>query len=254
MGAEHRPLSRVHYPRPIGTVTQLYLQDGQSLGDAGDLMVLTLANVLGMPITVFTSVQNMPVLCIMPTSQSVAIEQPLFLAFTQHGAGHYDAVIPISASQMLQPTTDIVKCNCGRKTNFEGNACSSKRCKCYRMKTNCKDVCRCKFCGNSYGNRPFVCGKRKRSSYVEQEHQPLRGSVTEDFMKSKSEVINKGHLSLLETLLLKGIVIYLIVHGLSITPNNVLNMFQIMQHICKQCNHINFPLFERSESCIIYII
>ena len=195
-------------------------------------MVLTLANVLGMPITVFTSVQNMPVLCIMPTSQSVAIEQPLFLAFTQHGAGHYDAVIPISASQMLQPTTDIVKCNYGQKTTTLKEMHVLQ--KCYRMKTNCKDVYRCKFCSNSYGNRPFVCGKRKRSSYVEQKHQPLiRGIVTEDFMKSKSEVINKGHLSLLETLLLKGIVIYLIVHGLSITPNNVLNMFQIMQHICK---------------------
>ena len=41
----------------LGTVTQQYLQDGEFAGDGGDLMVLTLANVLSMPITVFTPVQ-----------------------------------------------------------------------------------------------------------------------------------------------------------------------------------------------------
>ena len=35
-------------------VSQQYLQDGHFAGDAGGLMVLTLANVLGLPITIFT--------------------------------------------------------------------------------------------------------------------------------------------------------------------------------------------------------
>ena len=102
--------------------SQQYLQDGHFTGDAGDLMVLTLANVLGLPITLFTSIQNMPVICVMPTSQAITSStEPLLLAFTQDGPGHYDAVI-----SSLEATTETIKCNCGRKPNFEGNACSSK--------------------------------------------------------------------------------------------------------------------------------
>lgn len=61
-------------------------------------MVLTLANILQMPITVFTSVSNMLVLCIMPTTHSALTSQPIFLAYTQTGPGHYDCVVPIESS------------------------------------------------------------------------------------------------------------------------------------------------------------
>ena len=58
-------------------------------------MVLTLANTLHVPITIFTTVQNKPVVCVMPTSASLVSTQPLFLAYTQSGPGHYDAVIKV---------------------------------------------------------------------------------------------------------------------------------------------------------------
>lgn len=77
----------------LGIFGQKYLQDGHFAGDAGDLMVLTLANVLSMSIPVFTSIQNMPVICVMPTSQTITTTEPLLLAFIQDGPGHYDAVI-----------------------------------------------------------------------------------------------------------------------------------------------------------------
>ena len=50
----------------ITAVAHQYQSSGQFSGDLGDLMVLTLANILHMPITVFTSVANMPVICITP--------------------------------------------------------------------------------------------------------------------------------------------------------------------------------------------
>ena len=84
----------------ITTLAHEPLQSGQFSGSAGDLMVLTLANILQMPITitVFTSVSNMPVLCIMPTTHSALTSQPIFLAYTQTGPGHYDCVVPIESS------------------------------------------------------------------------------------------------------------------------------------------------------------
>ena len=55
----------------ISTLTHEYLQSGHFSGNVGDLMVLTIANVLQFPVTLFTSVPNMPLLCILPTSQMV---------------------------------------------------------------------------------------------------------------------------------------------------------------------------------------
>ena len=214
----------------LSIVSQQYMQDGHFTGDAGDLMVLTLANVLGMPITLFTSIQNMPVICVMPTSQAISTStEPLLLAFTQDGPGHYDAVI---SSLETEVTTETIKCNCGRKPNFKGNPCSSKRCMCYRLQKKCNHTCRCKSCSNEFGSRPPVSTKRKRKCYEEQERQPIRGRLTEDFLSSKFEVINKGKVTLLENLILKGIVIYLIRHGLPITPQVVLKIFQIMYYLC----------------------
>ena len=61
----------------LTSVSSQYLDSTQFSGDAGDFMVLTLANILGVPITIFTSVTNMPVLCILPTTSTlVSTEQP----------------------------------------------------------------------------------------------------------------------------------------------------------------------------------
>ena len=77
-------------------VSHTYLESGVYAGDAGDLMV---ANILHLPITVFTTVPNMPVICVMPTTTSVISTHPLFLAYTQGGPGHYDAVIMVEDTQ-----------------------------------------------------------------------------------------------------------------------------------------------------------
>ena len=56
-------------------------------------LVLTLANI---PITIFTSVINMPVLCINGTLTTV---QPIFLAYTQSGPGNHNCVASQTSHQ-----------------------------------------------------------------------------------------------------------------------------------------------------------
>jgi len=51
----------------VSEVPQQFLTNGHFTGEAENLMVLTLSNVLLMPITVFTSIPNMETLCILPT-------------------------------------------------------------------------------------------------------------------------------------------------------------------------------------------
>ena len=117
----------------LAPVTHAVLQNGHYTRDVGDLMVLTLANVLNIPITVFTSVINMPVLCVMPTTQCVISTQPLFLAFTQTGPGHYDAVI--ETTRTSNPTAKKRnKCYCGRKPSLTSDSCIYIRCPCFLQK------------------------------------------------------------------------------------------------------------------------
>ena len=57
-------------------------------------MVLTLSNVLQIPITIFTSIHNMPIICVLPTSETTITNQPIFLTFNHDGPGDYDIALP----------------------------------------------------------------------------------------------------------------------------------------------------------------
>ena len=192
----------------ITTVTHEYLQSGHFSVNVGDLMV---ANILQMPITIFTSVPNMPILCIMPTTQMTVTAQPIFLAYTQSGPGHYDSVVSVSTEQTSRPKRPT-KCTCGRKSTISA-ACQSLRCASVRDKKECTTLCTCKGCSNTFGIRPPPSSTRRRSSY-DNQRQPLRGKTSDEFMKETGELLTTdGHLTTLEVLLLKSIIIYFILHG-----------------------------------------
>jgi hypothetical protein len=125
---------------------------------------------------------------VMPTSRTST--EPLLLVFTQDGPGHYDAVI---SSLETEATTETIKCNCCREPNFEGNACSSKIYKCYRSVIIHAGVKHAQM-SLELGH---LCLSKESVSLTKNNH------LTEDFMSSKFEVIN---------IILKGIVIYLILH------------------------------------------
>ena len=149
----------------ITTLTQEYLQSGHFAGCVGDLMVLTLANVLQMPITILTSVPNMPLLCIMPTMQSTLTTQPIFLAYTQSGPGHYDCALPSeSTGTLAEASKKPTRCTCGSNPKSVGLAFSTLRCACTRDK-ECTTLCTCKGCNNGYGVRPPPSSTRRRQSY-----------------------------------------------------------------------------------------
>ena len=53
----------------LALVSHSFLDDTQFSGAAGDLMVLTLANVLQLPINIFMPVSNMPLVCMHSTNK-----------------------------------------------------------------------------------------------------------------------------------------------------------------------------------------
>ena len=209
-------------------------------------MVLTLANILFLPITIFTSISNMPIICILPTTGPTISTQPLFLAYTQTGPGHYDCAVPCeSANQPEKEKPVVTKCTCGRKPNMKGMPCQSLRCNCYRSKTKCTMRCVCKMCANEFGVRPLPSTSRRRQTY-DNQRQPLKGRSSVDFMAENREVQSEGHFTLLESLLFKMMIIHFILYGLDITPQNMLQAYKKIRYLCNCCNSIEFPLANRT--------
>lgn len=231
----------------ITAVAYQYQTSGQFTGDLGDLMVLTLVNVLHMPITIFTSVVNMPVICITPTMQVADSAQPFLLTFIQEGPGHYDyAVMGQSTASSGQQKTDTGKqksqrWTCGRKIGFSAKACFTSRCPCARAKKQCNSLCRCKDCTNPHGIRPPPSKTRRRAFY-DTQRQPLCGHPTDLFMQKKGESSLHGHLTLLEVMVLKALAVYFILHGLAITTDNILYAYTQVLRLAQLTDIVDFTL------------
>ena len=83
------------------------------------VLTLSLANILLMPVTILTSINNMAVtiLCVLPTSGPTISSQPIFLTYNQDGPGHYDCAVPYSvyivfALDVHMPSPGCCTCTC----------------------------------------------------------------------------------------------------------------------------------------------
>ena len=237
----------------LTAISHQFLDSSQFSGNAGDLMAFPIANVLQLPITIFTSAQNMPIICILPTTTSLISTKPLCLAYTQDNdqrPGHYEYVVQLDSPSIPQDKKKkILKCACGRKTGSSATACSGPRCPCFREKTGCSKTCTCKNCGNQCGKRPSASTTRRRQAYDEQRH-PLRGKPGREVMSEIGEQSVIGHLTLLEILLLKSIVIYCIIQGIESSPENVYHMYARSCDLTSECTSIQFPLYPRDINVV----
>ena len=197
----------------------------------------------------------MPIICITPTVQSMDSAHPLFLTFTQSVAGHYDYAIQIEAAVTAQKRAkaSFTKCTCGRKANFQGNACCSSRCACVRSKQQCTILCRCKTCKNSLGSRPPPSSLRRRTAY-DSQRQPLSGRTGHSFLMEKGESSVHGKLSLFEVLALKAIILFLMLHGFEITVENLSCMYNMVIHLSLLEDIILYPLSPLDIQKISYFL
>ena len=156
-----------------------FLNDGHFAAELGNSMPLAMANVLCLPIVIMTPMENLPVLPITPRECIQCM--PIFIAFDQSGAGHYDAVsqMPFSDSSLedekcneMYNKNECCRCGQGAKKNEKDTvSCDQfkKRCKCFQGVRGCTDKCQCLGCENPYGKRinqepkqRVGTGKRKR--------------------------------------------------------------------------------------------
>ena len=192
----------------IITEAPRFLERGNYCGEMGDLVVTALANALRIPIVLFTSAANFPLTTIMPSYATAATEEPIYLALTQYGGGHYDAVMHSYSIDQLEEEVDItapstplqplkpLSCTCGRNKGGTSKACISgkqyaTRCPCYKAAKPCNTTCKCKDCQNEYGKATKPAAKRRRIKYAHQEHD-LKGKKVQFFMEEVGETPRVG--------------------------------------------------------------
>ena len=150
-----------------------FLLPGYFHGDLADTMVLAIANALHATIIVFSSIQYQPVIVITPRTQKVKI--PLMLAYTQFGAGHYDAVM----AKMQDTSTRTHFCSCGKDDKTQQTHCQETirkyaaiiKCKCLQNKSGYSDACRCRNCSNP-------CGKKEKCLNILEKGIAMNGRIT----------------------------------------------------------------------------
>lgn len=81
----------------------------------GDLVITALSNVLQSPIVLFTSIDGLPIVVIMPTQSPISNVHPIFMAYNQYGSGRYDGVVWKNPDEDDGNVAEYPEhCNCGR--------------------------------------------------------------------------------------------------------------------------------------------
>ena len=233
-----------------------FLQPGVFSGEMGDLVIKAVANIIQTPIVLFTSAIALPVVVVMPRNAPLN-DAPIFVAFNQHGAGHYDAVTWSNTEfdhQKDAPALSEASCSCGRKGKTDSAACIvrfqdsyASKCPCYHAKKACGPKCRCKNCLNPYGQKVRNTGaetnspKHIRASYEMQSHS-LRGTKGEIFMEEVGEPIVTGPSTNIEFLV---VVLIMKVLNTDSDYSAVASVYKSVQGLAEQ-HKLSLPLPDRT--------
>ena len=271
----------VEYEEQVKNFKQL----GIYSGEIGNLMALSLANVLKVNMVLFTSMENFPLIPI-SLFQKICTQQALYLALNHLGGGHYDPVVEVSRTadtghislksceQASSSTTVTDKeskgCACGRgaakkrKTQPEGDPITTTStpfcfqvpgerrtlCLCYRAFKACTAMCRCFNCCNSIGRRPD--GNQKKHQPRKRESHALQNVETNSlkFMQDKEESPVEPKWTKLEHILVEIIQDVLIEKQGEATDQSVCKVFNNIVSVANSAKEINIPISTKSEKSI----
>ena len=167
-----------------------FLKQHTFSGQLGDLVIKVLSIVLCCPIVIVTSMEAIPILTFVP--QVPILKDPLYIAFSQYGPGHYDSTEDVEAVSISDFTpTDHEQhvydpdlfCRCGstQKGKLERLlfvSCTNisdispdtpqnaqqktykSRCRCFKNKQGCLK-CGCHNCANPFNSPDTLCSQHK---------------------------------------------------------------------------------------------
>ena len=242
-----------------------FKNQGYFTGELGNVMTLAMSNVLRMPIIIFSSLENYPVIPVLPRHQLKNIT-PLYICFNGAGCGHYDFVsLTLMGSSAQETATSHLKeterkevsCSCGVNKNGTHwqNICNneagaySSRCKCLKARIGCGRNCRCKGCCNPYGSRQkqvtVDCSPRKRQKFDFQKSTRSTSTKSKDFLVQKGEKPRESSLTDEEYFVLEEIIMHQKSNGKEVIVHETLDFYKFIQSVCQQAESPLLSLREK---------
>ena len=78
-------------------------------------MITALLNILQSPIVLFTSIDGLLIVVIMPTQSPISNIHPLLMAYNQHGSGHFNGLVWKNPNEDDADGSEYPEhCNCSR--------------------------------------------------------------------------------------------------------------------------------------------
>ena len=160
-----------------------------------------------------------PVVHVMP--RLVKLNNPVYVAFTQFGMGHYDAVVmntsdsthkSYSTPKQSPVNTGATSCSCGKSVTLQSHCIPLKnrytttiKCSCLKAENGCSQACRCKNCANPHGSREASsnAGAPKRKRQRHKWQQDTQKSAL--YGIKLGEEMSPGRRTILEFFILEGI-------------------------------------------------
>ena len=185
---------------------------------------------------------------------------PLFLAFTQEGAGHYDSLVQ-AAERTAQQSEQIKGLRCRRGVNSKDpnsrNCCvipitnsdqkrkCSSRCKCLKAGLKCGEKCKCKNCGNGRKSVKISSRKSHKDKFVRKSFSQQYTTPEAFLLKRETSHNVRLGFSILELMILESCVLYMILKGGYKNVEKVAEIFNCcIDHY--NCNNKNQTLVKRS--------
>jgi len=202
-----------------------FLQDGYFAAELGNAMPLAASNALHIPVVVFTTMSNFPIIPICPRD-IILTNTPIFLAYDMNFAGHYDAIRQCGTLQQenkeqtesssSQRENQQITCRCGKgakRKNKNIISCHEYKsgCKCFQNVVGCSMYCQCVNCSNPRGKKiqgtaQIACSSRKRRHH-ECSTERLSGK---SYTEIKAGGTTTVHWTLFEELVLMQIMLALL--------------------------------------------
>ena len=233
-----------------------FLEPGVFDCELGNSVLLSLSNVLKVPIVVSSSIDSYPVIPLVPRSSPLTVV-PIYVAFNQSGKGHYD---PVFAAK-TQPCQEIEKtnqntiksqcCSCGRggAKDKERLFCSTygSRCKCFQHLQGCKPSCKCFNCGNPYGTKDLSVNDRQIRKRRKHDDLPL---TSIEYLERKNEPMAPEQLEDFEIFVLQQLLSGIFMQYDDIDAPDYESIFMHFKEILTTAGFVNIPSFEKVKKLV----
>ena len=188
---------------------------------------------------------------------------PLYVAFNQSGAGHYDAVLlkKVPSNVITYKSDPGTRCTCGRSgkhcftmqrcTVMEHKYTTSVRCPCHLGGRGCTPLCQCSNCGNPHGVKPKITHKKTRERRRHAwNNVPIKSAL---YAQLEKEKVVTGRRTQLEYLLVCQILSLLRRNQMNRDSNVVHKIYTACLELC-HLKDISLPLGQKTCNEISSII